>query len=310
MVKKYYIRIDENEPVDLASGVYFVIEEDSTSDSSEFYLVRKNEYEHLLSRFNVFENEVTTEVQGIVDAYLQGGRTLERTQSTYQIISQDGKNSITYTQLKQAMDKVDGNHNHTTNQVKNTAKLDNIGSNANELQSSINQKIDDKLQVINKNTIVKPVDITTSKNNPDYINSQNARNHLKIFENDIFVFVELEWGDAKASFNANGKNSDGINYYHNDILTDSGKTRGAGAIPERLRPRTSVSVMNSAPMSNEVSYGNSAVKVGNGLKITFNFDGTVDVVNVSPTTVNFSGTNGYQLACSVFWVKTSVLRGF
>ena len=145
MVKKYYIRIDENEPVSVTNGVYFVIEEDTTNDATEFYLVRKNEYQTLLSRFNAFENEVTSEVQGIVDAYLQGGRTLERTQSAFQLISSNGENSITYQQLATAMAKIDGNHNHNSTQVKNTSALSNIGSVANTTQSVINDKINTKM---------------------------------------------------------------------------------------------------------------------------------------------------------------------
>ena len=181
MVKKYYIRIDDNEPVDVANGVYFAIEEDSTSDSTEFYLVRKNEYERLLSRFNAFENKVTSEVQGIVDAYLQGGRTLEKTQSTYQIISQDGKNSITYQQLANAMAKIDGNHNHTSAQVKNSSALSNIGTIANATQDTINQKIDEKI-----------------KNNTDFINNFNFKKvnnafggYFELYYNDFFVFFRI-----------------------------------------------------------------------------------------------------------------------
>lgn len=117
MVKKYYIRIEDSEPVSLTNGVYFVIEEDTTNDATEFYLVRKNEYEELLARFNVFEHEVTSEVQSIVDAYLQGGRTLERTNSAYQLISQDGVDSITYNELMSALDVGNGNHTHSANQV-------------------------------------------------------------------------------------------------------------------------------------------------------------------------------------------------
>ena len=296
MVKKYYIRISDSEPVDLSDGVYFVVEEDTSSDSTEFYLVRKNEYERLVSQFNAFENDVTSEIQDIVDSYLQGGRTLERTQSTYQIISQDGNDSITYNELKNALDIGKGNHTHKTTQVTNDDALSNIGTGKNANQSTINSSINEKFKQIANNLNFKRVDMSTTSS-PDYVAEGYVKDKLKIYETDIFVYVVLDWENAQSSYRRNGEQP----YYYKDILK--------GAIPNRLRPKNFVSVMNSPPMDEEhnVNNGGGKLRTGNGLKITFNYDGTIDCTNISNTTVNVQG-GGYQLHCSAIWLKKDFIN--
>ncbi len=278
---EYYIRISDEKPLDYDESIYFKL--NASNDEDEFYAVRKNSYNDLVTEFNEINTNFSSYVHDIIRDYMNNGNVDAKSVTN----PNDSSQKFTYSDIDSI--KTKSNTNETNISTLRT-DLNTV------IQTTINSKIYNSLKPVANN------EFETYKTN----HSNSVVQHLDLFENDYFVFAKIYWSPSGilAPYKTKQKRNNTDNKYYSYYLTDIFHYQ----IPERLRPYRDVSVMNSylntfgsgKTNSSPTNYSNHA---GN-LKVTFTSEGKVNLVNLSDYWINKSGTtNGYILKVHCMWAK-------
>ena len=284
----YYIRISDEKPLDYDESLYFKI----SADDGEFWAVRKNQYDNLVSQFNNFSQDFEGTVKNLVrDYFLNGGDIYANS-----IVNPNNSEEyFTYSDILSIKDKADANE---------TA----IASIRESRDENIVAKIDDALEFKR---------ITTEELN-NASDTGNFNDNIQIYTNKYFVVAYIEW-EPSGIFAPYKCRIDGHDYFLRDVFNDS--------LPPSIRPTRNVTVMNGRlPKPNAYI---PTIKTADGkdtgeyvreykqyaytafaqdLKIIFDCNGRIHFVNMSDYWINKSGANeGYGVRVGAMWWKPDAI---
>lgn len=228
-MSNYYIRIDDDESVDMANGIRFKY--NGTETESDFIVVDENQYSTLVQQFNEFSSDVSRIVNYNLQPLLQSS-SIGYSSMSGSIVDESRENPISYDDLSNMLSS-----------YATRSSIESINENLSEITSSIN------------NIEIELSNLQTNKASTSELNSlkNSITDSLKNYysKSEINSLLNNKANSSHTHNWTNKKINDYCNLAYNDQLklasfryfrkgynlNTSPKTIHSGIIPSAYRPK-------------------------------------------------------------------------
>lgn len=168
----YYIRISDEEPVDMTKGVRFKYTGDG--DSADFVIVDESSYETLVNQFNLFSNDFERAVNYNIDNILENGdKTVAHSNDTLVIRDEDSDSTLSFDDLESNINRTNSLSSQVSNLINTISQKASI-SQLNDLSNNITSSISNLNNTIS-NLSSNKADKTTTNSLQSSINNINSK---------------------------------------------------------------------------------------------------------------------------------------